>query len=366
MNIQRIPTAGIAMMVFAVALAGCIGDSNTNQGPSDTQSTENPEVTLGSKGAIRGLVVDDNFRPVQLKENWEADPGDFQDVGFVLILETGQRFETNENGEFTVIPLDPGKYTLRVAADVHEAKDTTVEVVSGEYAEVTVEARRQYSGGGTILSQEYVIFIQCTANAGYIGATNVFCGDLSGDGQRAAFYPDYSGVAEDVRGMVTEMRAVDDGYYGVDIRTHELSCGSYNSFNGCLFIRKAVDNGKYIHMVLYPFKKWTPGDEYIEEGQDGYCTIEDYDAGASGCGPWFAMTFDRPFQTILFPDIDNRYFIDLAYETSPVSPPLNKPWGFGPKLGVKAQFLQSVFLYELPDEGIQDYCALCDDYQIPE
>ncbi len=396
----------VSLLAFTVVLAGCVGDDATSNTDSSKTDTPDQPADLGNNGAIRGLVVDDNFRPVQLKEEWGTAPGDYQDVGFVLVLETGQRFETNENGEFTVAPLKPGTYTLRVAADVHEAKDALVSVVAGEYAEVTVEARRQYSGGGTVISQEEVIFVACAV------ATTVVrmvqgngCGDLSGDSGRYGFMTDYSAFAADIRGMVTEIRVHQEGYHGTAIRYEDCEHEAADSVaNGCVYAEfDVIKQERWGKAVLYPDLQRLGGwernfeepAEYLQEGEEGYCHPRDSkpaeDCLASGTfGRYFAWDPTQPFRTILFPDHPDKQHQDALLEplqptTCTFDDTATIPWvsgtttvgarvraylcdggGNGIIIGTKAQYLQNVFLYELPDEGIEDYCALCEDADIPE
>ena len=400
----RTKTVLTTLALVTVVLAGCVDDDVP---PDETGSTNSDPASLGSKGAINGLVVDDNFRPVQLKEEWGAGgPGEFQDLGFVLVLQTGERFETNENGEFQALPLEPGTYTLRVAADSHEAKETTVRVVAGEFTEVTLEARRQYSGGGTLLTQEEIIFVACAV------ATTVVrlvqgngCGDLSGDSGRYGFATDYSAFATDIRGMVTEIRVFQDGYHGTTIRYDDCEHAAADTIaNGCVYadfdVEKTVRWGK---AVLYPDlqrlagweKNFNEPAEYLQEGEEGYCHPRDAKP-ASDCiaaahfGRFFAWDPSLPFNTILFPDHPIKTHQDTAIQplwpvTCTFPDVASIPWtsgettvgarvkaylcdgsGNGVIIGTKAQFLQTVFLYKLPDEGIEDYCALCDDADIPE
>ncbi len=356
---SKFSTVLIGLLTVAVALAGCTSGDSTDGAEIDSDA-DPTTVDLGNKGAISGLVVDDNYRPIQLKEEWGAGgPGDFQDVGFVLILETAQRFETNENGEFNVLPLEPGTYTIRVAADNHEAIDQTIDVVAGEFTEATIEARRTFSQGGTTLSQEEVIFVACAASLVAVSAASLpgGCGDTSGDSERFDFWTDYSAIKEDVRGIVTEMRASQDGYYGVLIRVSGADWCTASALGQCYFAEFEVANGRYAHNVLYPNLQYVAPGEYLEPGQDGYCRApEDGDKCRT-----YGLNLDYNIQTALFADPATRYFTDQVYAASPIS------WGAaGVTLGTKAQFLQTVYLYELPEEGIEDFCALCDDAVIPE
>ncbi len=366
-------TVLIALMTVTVALAGC-----TDPAPApgtDGESKENPVVDLGTKGAISGLVVDDNFRPVELKEEWSQEPGDYQDIGFVLILETGQRFETNENGEFTVLPLNPGTYTLRVAADVHEAKDTVVQVVAGEYTEVTVEARRQFSGGGAVFSNEQVLFMACYGTAHVAGvavaaveAPVVFpngngCGmDISGDSSRFDFFTELPALAKDTRGLVTEMRASESWSYSITTRIVNAEVCDY-SLGYCYFGSVGDIDTDYLHSVLYTDLQYVSKGEYLQDGQEGYCKVQ----RDSECER-YAFTMDHEFQTALFADHPNQEQFSLTCPyTQPVRDelPYGGCRGVGVALGVKAQFIQNIFLYELPEEGIEDYCVLCEDADIP-
>ncbi len=373
----------VALLTMTVALAGCTtGDDTTSGTDGGVDAPDEGPIELGNKGAISGLIVDDNFRPVQLKEEWESEPGDFQDIGFVLLLETGQRFETSANGEFKVLPLDPGTYTLRVAADVHEAKDTVVQVVAGEFTEVTVEARRQYSGGGSLFSQEETLFMSCFGNFYFFSialaaVANNGCGDLSGDSSRFDFPTNYPDLADDTRGLVTEMRAADEWLYQITMRIvngYAEAPGDLCDYGAgyCYYASERMEEmGNYLKIVLYDgLVRDDATGEYLQDGQEGYCKV----GRDSNCDQ-YAFTMKHGFQTGLFTRHPTREFTGpTCGPTEPVRTLLNDevgviPYGcggIGIKLGTKAQFVQNIFLYELPEEGIEDYCVLCEDADIPQ
>jgi hypothetical protein len=359
----------VTILTATVALAGCVSEE-ADTDDVDPNSIDKETFKLGNQGAISGLVVDDNYRPIQLKEDWgNQAPGDYQDIGFVLIMETAQRLETTENGEFNVLPLEPGTYTVRVAADNHEAIDKQVKVVAGEFAEMTVEARRTFSTGGSILSQEHTLFSACFANALVISAALAAiaagCGDTSGDSSRFDFWSDYSALSSSsasthgadapegsniLRAMVTEMRANSPGFYGVTIRL--VNDGCTEGLGYCDYDNLESEGSRYVRSIMTVGHQKASGED-LQEGQSDYCNWKD-DRG-DACAT-YAFDGDRRFQTALFARHPSEEYVR----------PITGTQGAGVTFGVKAQFVQNVFLYEIPEGGIEDYCVLCEDADIPE
>lgn len=292
-----------AIMMSAVMLAGC-----ADEGSDDVQVEDVDPDTFqlaAGKGALQGLVLDDRFRPI-------AD-------AFVLLQPAGITTDANGDGEFTFVDLEPGKYTIRVQAEGHEAVPQTVTVVEGVFEEVQVVARRVLSAGGTILTQEFSVFIPCGVNF-VAGGTNADCtADLSGDSERSSFSADYSEYGANVTYMVTEMLASQQGFYEVRVRPPGVSGGNDN------YAVNEVKEGDYLKMV----------------NQRGVVNEVDQITGTNA--PW---ENDGSFNTILF--VDGA----LKGET-----PANC-CGIGPYFGVKAQFVQSVFIGE-PEVALDTYCALC-------
>jgi hypothetical protein len=307
-------TSLLAAMLVAVALAGCA------EAPPGDASPPGPGTAplQAGMGAITGLLVDDRFRPIHLV----ADPqGEFQTTGFVLLQETGAQAVTNENGEFTFVNLEPGQYTLRVTAAGHEAIPQRVTVAAGQFAEESVIARRVASVGGTILTQEFAVFIPCAAYA-------IFdcTGDLSGDSFRGSFnhrFSDISGLTY----MVTEALMNQDGVYCVEVREREATGGSTVSEhygNWCT----PSPHGDYIRGV-----------NKVGEVYDTDYSRDPYDPDKNSQTVLF---YFGPTEAVCWHDLTDR----------------NDKRCIGAGAGIKAQFLLSLFIGE-PDVDLDAYCVLC-------
>lgn len=320
----------LALLTVSVAFAGCTdGDDagNPADGGSDGGLQE-------GKGAIRGLLLDDRYRPIHLLA--DGGDGEFQATGFILVQQTAQQVQSNENGEFQVLNLPPGQYTLRVQSDGHEARTTQVDVRSGVFAEVTIEARRVVSEGSTILTEENSVYIACAldyvANGG-----NYFCdGDLSLDGYSSSFYTDYSDYGEDVTYMVTEMLANQEKGWEIQLR------GSQDDGETTTYFAAELNQGDYVRIQL---ERGVNADDH----QDNIGYTDFY-------GPWENVD---GFSTIVFVDHPYREDHQSIVPEDPVVGLTPFCCGVGFTMGVKATFLQSVFLGP-PETDIDSYCILCE------
>jgi hypothetical protein len=168
---MRVVSAVLAMLI-ALSFAGCVDGEDA---PADNLETG----LLSGKGAMTGLLVDDRFRPLQV------GPGALQ--GTILIQETGGDLLSNDNGEFSSGALEPGRYTLRIQVEGHEAVPQTFTVQAGEITETTVIARRTVSTDDVVLQVEFSIFIPCTL-AFVVSPMQWDCvPDLSGETTRFSF-----------------------------------------------------------------------------------------------------------------------------------------------------------------------------------
>lgn len=303
----------VSALFFVVAFAGCLSDENSSiQGSLDSELQE-------GKGAIKGLLVDDRYRPIHLVEDGAGS--EFQATGFILIQEIAQEIRTNANGEFEVLNLAPGTYTLKVQSVAHEARTATVNVVAAKYSEATVEARRTASDEGAIIVQQYAVFIPCAIWIVATGMVQDCTLDQSGDSMRADFSTDLSAYP-DITYVVTEMQAnrVDD--YGVQIR------------GDARYAVSVVTDQDYLKIINQP----------------GIINEVDVDPALGPNEPFKAA---EPFQTIFFAMGDqHKTFASMGVP--------GVCCGYGVKLATKGEFIQSAFIGQ-PDEGIdiESYCVLC-------
>jgi hypothetical protein len=314
---RRPAALALAVVVLTVALAGCSEDAG---GPTTAPIVDRDDIELAAgKGAIVGLLVDDRFRPIQLTNDVAST--EFQAKGFVLLQETGEQVLTTVNGEFSFVDLPPGSYTLRVSASGHEAVPQRVLVTAGEFAEMSIVARRTSSEGSFVLTQEYSVFIPCslrTIENGYVADCTL---DQSGDSFRPGFYANYTQFGEAADAMVTEMKASKAaGMYRVQIRDDTtnpwIRWGTSTQFN--------VD---YIKIV------------------NEYGVLNEVDNWYGDNIPW---ENDRTMHVILF--------VGALLEQEAAE--LGFCCGVGVEIGIKAQFLQTVFVGELP-VAVASYCVLC-------
>jgi hypothetical protein len=308
----------LAFVLPLVFFAGCTGGPDEDPAPGG-DVTEAP--LAEGKGGIKGLVIDDVFRPI---------PG-----ALVLIQSFGHTATSNADGEFAFTGLTPGSYTLVTTAAGHEAGPVTVDVEAGKYAEAQVPARRIFSEGGTIITTHYSVFVPCGAS--YVaGSYVVNClGDLSGDSYRAGFEADYTGHGENVTYLVTEMKAN----------------AKASSQDGALkVVVRELGNGDYWG------SKFTVDSDYIKITMRlGNVSLDDAEPGRN-----VAWNNDKKMETILFPQGSFKGETQGALDAAcPVTDPLPQDTcfesrGLGPRAGIKANFVQSLFLGE-PATPIEDY-----------
>jgi hypothetical protein len=305
----------VVLMASTVALAGCTdNDAGTDSVADDGSLVDLEKYGLGNKGAISGLLVDDEYRPVQLKQDWGSkQPGDFQDVGFMLLLETGTEIETTANGEFQVLDLEPGSYTLRTAAEGHEAIDKTMQVQSGEFTEITVEARRKASSNSQILTQEYAVFVDCWIPVW----TELNCfGDMSLDSKRAGFTSYMEALRGEVSYIYSEFEFAQAGDYDGDIG--KCNGESFSSWG-----------------LSVPVRDSTYGALWVVANEERLSNLPD-DIGIEVAGALKGLEFC----TVVWPQGE-------------IVPGLV---GFG--TSTKARIMQSAFIGE-PETDLSGYCVIC-------
>ncbi len=326
----------VALFMSSVILAGCTSDdgSDVDGDPADD----------GTKGTLSGLLVDDNFRPIQLKEEWSGEPGDYQDKGFILITETAERVETTENGEFEVTGLVPGTYTLRVSAEGHEAVQETVQIEAGETSSVTLEARRKVADLSTIITTEYAIFIACNAYATFDCTF-----DASGDTSRPGVFDNFTEYADEVTFATWEVLLNNPYIFCLEVRESSGTGASLDRHfgNWCegedsTYTKGILQNGE-IYDEVPSQDAWDPTAEtegilFTFGNSEATCWAK---PGDEGVGP---NQVEAAGETVNNPT-HNR---DDRYRCAGVS------------LAVKAELVFSMFLYDVAVEDVEDYCILCE------
>ncbi len=285
----------LATMMASVILAGCTDGGGEDAPVDDVVDTE--DYQLGNKGAINGLLVDDRFRPIA--------------GGKVLLQELGQQVTSNENGEFQFLDLEPNTYTVRVTADGHEAAPEKIRVEQGVFSDLSMIARRIINTGGTILTQEFAVFIDCWIP--FWTELNCFL-DMSLDSKRAGFTADYTAV-DDISYVVSEFLFDKPSGYDGDV---------------------GVCNGE-------SFSGWYSTTIY---GDYGKLTL------TNDLGEWENRTED----SYLGGHLREQKFCTVVWPHGQLRETVGVNLGFG--ISTRAQILQSVFLGE-PDVDLESYCVLC-------
>ncbi len=306
---------GLALgLVFICAvLAGCGGKSDSS---GDAGAPLPPD-----KGAIRGVTIDDRFRPVPDAE--------------MLLFPIGLTTTSGVDGEFEFLNLAPGAYVLRVQADGHEASPISVDAVAGEYTEVEAVARRVFSSEGAVLVTQYSVFIDCSFEALAIAGTGAGCmADQSGDSTRTGFDTDLDPADANITTyMVTEILynkqadAPGQGGYGVVIGVLDSS-----NFFEIYYAESDLIKGTYQRIQN-------------EAGKVNNRTDEDVGGRNVKWPP------GKLFTTAIFPH-------GTGYTELQNNPTGIGLWGAGASVGVKAKIVQSIFLGP-PNADIETYCVLC-------
>lgn len=315
------PTRGAgvgALLALAVVLAGCSdgGGGGGAGGGGGCDPTVDETCGISSdKGAIRGILVDDRFRPVA--------------GGTILLRQDDTGFAdtqtTNPDGEFSFLDLDPGLYVARASAEGHEAAAITVTVQADRYADLDIGMQRLLSEGSRIVTREYSVFIPCAVDFVVDGLVFDCTGDASGDSFRATFEADYRDY-ENVTYLVTEMLANKEDRYEIQIRDGtDCSSTTFRRYSVAQF------EGSYVKMVMK-----------LNETDHEHEAVASYGENS----PW---ANDCPLQTILFSDSVGRE--ELQGAGAPVC------CGAGAHVGIRAKFVASLFIGE-PEVSIEDYETL--------
>lgn len=307
-------TLAVTASLLLLALAGC----SDNESGTSTTTTETPLPELKEgKGGILGLLANDVFRPV---------PG-----ALVLLQGTGLTATTDANGQFTLVDLDPGTYIVIASAEGHEWAPQNVDVVSGQYTEFEGLGRRLFNQEGQIVWTQYSVFVPCSVSIVESTRTLDCTGDQSGDSYRSGFIADYTGYA-DATYLVTEMKAnhkasPSQGAFKVVVREEG---------NGDYWASKFTVDGDYLRLQM------KLGNVSLDDTENRNVAWEN----------------DKKLETYLFPQggfkTETQGVLDAQCSSSGVC---FESRGLGPQTGVKANFVQSLFLGE-PEVDVDSYCVL--------
>jgi hypothetical protein len=307
-------------LLSSLALAGCSGGGDGDGPSSSSTSTTGP--LKSGKGAISGLLINDVFRPV---------PG-----GLVLIQELGLTATSDASGQFAFLDLEPGSYLLRVQADGHEAAPQTVDVNEGEYTETELMARRVFNEGGRIVTTEYSVFVPCAASVPVASSTVDCTFDQSGDSFRAGFTSNFTAGYSGITYLITEMKAN---------KPASPTSGAYK-----IVVREEGDGD-------YWASAFTIDSDYIRVTMRlGNISTDDTENGRN-----VAWENNKPMETAFFPQGQFKGETQMGYDTLCTVPEaclFGESRGVGGQVGVRAKFVQSLFLGE-PEVDITTYCVLC-------
>lgn len=296
-----------ALLLASLALAGCGGKDAADGGEGIQPALKD------GKGAIAGLVIDDVYRPVP---------------DALVLLSNGATATSDASGQFSVTDLEPGAYILRVQAEGHESAPQGVEVAAGEYAEAELVARRVFSEGGRIITNEYSIFMTCTMEAVVVSGNGLNCFfDLSGESERTSFTTDLRGV-RGVTYMVTEVKFNQVGDYDFVLAIDDDG----DSFLDRYWAEASIVDGDYARVVSL----------------NGTAN-EEHDAGRNEV--WQPDV--DPFATTVFPH--GEFYNELNGATQDVC--VDGCGGLGMDVGVRGKVIQSVFIGP-PEVDVASYRVL--------
>ncbi len=312
---RTLPVFGLASLLVVTVLAGCASNSSSNQGDGSGL----PELAA-DKGAIAGIVIDDRFRPVP--------------DALVLLTPGGFTTTSDSEGQFSFGNLPPGSYVIQVQADDHEAAPQNADVVAGEYTDAEVEARRIFSDDGNVITTQFSVFIPCAASFVANGVVANCLLDGSGDTYRPGFTMKALNKSLDWTVLVTEMLANQKATYSVQVR-HDNG----EPAGGERYSVAHVDQGVYAKMVNWRGK------------------VNDVDNAQRSNVPFNGT---KPYATILFLTGDNSEDAQEVFDTvcqPSVPETCRTATGAGAAFGIKAKFVQSLFIGE-PATPIATYCTL--------
>jgi hypothetical protein len=110
--------------MFALALAGCVGSSSTDTQAPESSTTAPPPTADATTGAISGLVLDDEVRPIS--------------GATVVLVETQAETQTDDQGRFTFNNLPPGTVRILASRLGYDGGGIKVQVIAGEVVEAKI------------------------------------------------------------------------------------------------------------------------------------------------------------------------------------------------------------------------------------
>jgi hypothetical protein len=246
------------------------------------------------KGGILGLLIDDVYRPVP--------------DGLVLLQGAGVTATTDASGQFSMVGLEPGTYILEVSA------------------------RRIFSQDGVIITTQYSVFVPCAVSAPAASLNFDCTGDTSGDTFRSGFTGNYTGYKEATY-LITEMRSNHEaspsqGAYKVVVRERG---------NGDYWASKFITEGNYMKLTM------RVGNVSLDDTENRNVEWKN----------------NKHMETLLFPQgaFKGETQQGLGIVCGASGQGCFESRGLGPQAGVKATFVQSLFLGE-PEVDIERYCVL--------
>lgn len=308
----------LALMLVATALAGCGGNT-----ADDASSTTGTPTFSATQGAITGLLINDVFRPI---------PG-----ALVLLQEAGLTSTTDATGVFGFGELEPGRYTIKVQSEGHQAAARLVDVLANEYTEVEILADRLANPGSRIVTNQYSIFTPCAASAVVFSVVHGLCFyDESGDSYRPGISDlNYTGF-ENVTYLVAEVLLNQPDNYEFVIRHDDGS-----SFGGDEYGSVRITDGTYGKVII------KMNDSYLKETQPGNAN-------------W---TNDKPLAALNFyvgtggNELEGAGCTVNAEEPNTGTKSCRSFYGAGHKAAIEGNIIMSLFLGE-PEEPIETYAVL--------
>lgn len=321
---MRLANHLICVTLVAALLAGCSAKTSSTV----VDATSLPPLSAG-KGAITGLVIDDRYRPVP--------------DAMVLLTPLGLTATTDAEGQFQFADLEPGSFVALVQVKDHEAAPKNVDVTAGQYADLELMARRIFSDSGSVITQEYSVFIPCAFDYVVNGLIYGCVPDSSGDTYRPGFTSDTHGLGKNVTFLVSEAKMNQVGDYDFQVRED-----NGQSAGGERYAVGVIRNGDYLKMVNERGVANTidnlQNNNHPWNNTKKYATLV-FISGAE------RETFGQASQTTCNPTVD-----DLNRGAG--SPVRTCNWrGVGAKLGIKAKFVQSLFVGP-PTVAIGEYHTL--------
>ncbi|MES2154227.1 MAG: carboxypeptidase-like regulatory domain-containing protein [bacterium] len=321
---MRLVAVAVCLLVVATVVAGCGGKAT-----SSVVVTATRPALAADKGAITGLVIDDRYRPV-------AD-------ATILLTPLGLIATSDAEGQFAFSDLAPAAYVLIANAKDHEAAPKNVDVAPGQYTEVELEARRTFSDLGAIITTQYSVFIPCAFDYVVNGYIIGCIPDSSGDTYRPGFTTDSHQYGKNATYLVSEAKLNQVGDYDFQVREDNGSPSG-----GERYAVGALRNGDYIKMVNQRGIANTV--DNLQNNNHPWNNTKKYATLVFLSGQE-RSTFEEVSKTTCNPTVD-----DLNRGAG--SPVRTCNWrGVGAKFGIKARFVQSLFIGE-PATPIAGYHTL--------